>query len=267
LDSYSLSNVAHKLIDKEKLDVKPSEMRQLWLDGGLSRFVEYALKDADLVLDLVEELKLVEKYGAIAKLSGILLHEAMNGGQTPRIESLLLREFRKENRVFPLKPKGEVVGEEIKGAIVLEPERGLHENVIICDFASLYSSIIRAYNISWDTIVNDESLVYEKDLIEAPNDAKFLKHEYLHGIMPRILTRLYEQRIEFKSMMKSSKTESSKTYYDSQQYAVKILLNSFYGYSGNQRSRLYDYRVANAITSIGRVTIMKTKEIIENMEF
>jgi len=263
LDSYSLSNVAHKLIDKEKLDVKPSEMRQLWLDGGLSRFVEYALKDADLVLDLVEELRLIDKYSAICKASGVLLHDCMNGGQTIRLESLLLRAFRQNNRVFPLKPKGEVVGEDFKGALVYA-EKGIHENVIICDFTSLYSSIIRAYNISWDTIINDPLLCGE-NVIKTPNGAEFVSKAQLEGILPKILAELYQKRVDAKALMKSSKDPKSKAYFDDMQNAFKIILNSAYGMCGQKRSRLYDQRIASAVTSIGRETITNTQKIVESM--
>ena len=46
---------------------------------------------------------------------------------------------------------------------------------------------------------------------------------------------------------------------DATQNALKILLNSFYGYSGYARARLYSLVLANAVTSFGRKNILGTK--------
>lgn len=265
LKNYKLKTVAKELLHLEKLDVEPKEMREYWFDEGekFIDFVKYSRRDAVLGLSIIEDLGLLKKYIEISKISGVFLQVAINDNQTPRIESLLLREFIKEKRVFPLKPINPDDETGVKGAYVLDVVQGLHENVIICDFASLYPSIIRAFNISWDTILDEP----QDDIIITPNNAYFLKHEKLHGILPRILAWLYEERVATKKLMKAATEDKDREYYDHKQYAIKIMLNSFYGYSGNTKSRLFDERIANAITSVGRDTILKTKNIIENMEF
>ena len=52
---------------------------------------------------------------------------------------------------------------------------------------------------------------------------------------------------------------------DAKQNAMKILLNSFYGYSGYARARLYSLALANAVTSFGRENILRTKKIIDEI--
>jgi len=268
LSSYSLENVSKTLLNRPKLDVKASEMRRIWLEGSeqeLHDFVLYAARDADLLQDIINELKLIDRYIAISKECGLLLHESINGGQSRRIESMLLRGFYEEGRLFPLKAKkGEEHEEEkVEGATVFEPERGLHENVIVMDYKSLYPSAIRSYNICWSSILNEENT--DIKTILAPNNVKYVDHSVYEGIMPRILTRLYNKRVELKTLMKKSTSQSEKDFYDNQQYSVKILLNSFYGYSGQSVSRLYDPRLANSVTSVGRMAIALTKDTAESL--
>ena len=268
LASYSLENVSKTLLNRPKLDVKASEMRRIWLEGTekeLHDFVLYAARDADLLQDIISELKLVDRYIAISKECGLLLHETINGGQTRRIESMLLRGFFEEGRLFPLKSKkGEGNKEEnVEGATVFEPEPGLHKNGIVMDYKSLYPSAIRAFNICWTSILNEDILGMKTIL--APNNVKYVDHSVYEGIMPKILTRLYNKRVELKIAMKKAKNQSEKDFYDNQQYSVKLILNSFYGYTGAMLGRLYDPRLANSVTSVGRMAIALTKQTAESL--
>ena len=268
LSSYSLENVSKTLLNRPKLDVKASEMRRIWLEGSeqeLHDFVSYAARDADLLQDIISELKLIDRYIAISKECGLLLHESINGGQSRRIESMLLRGFFEEGRLFPLKDKRGSKKEidVVEGGKVFDPEPGLYKEGLVMDYKSLYPSVIRAYNICWTSIVNDDSI--DVKTILAPNDVRYVDHSIDEGVMPRILTRLYNKRVELKTAMKSAKTEEERKFLDDKQYAVKILLNSFYGYTGAVLSRLYDPRLANSVTSAGRRAITITKETAESL--
>ena len=265
LSSYSLSNVSKELLKRQKLDVKASEMRNIWLGNDtkkLNEFLEYAGRDADLLQDIASQLKLLDRYINLSKECGLLLHEVINGGQSRRIESMLLKEFYKEGRLWPLNTK-KTKTELVEGATVFEPERGLHDNLIVMDYKSLYPSAIRAYNICWSSIINEE--IPPVNSIIAPNNVQYTQHNIYEGIMPRILTKLYNKRVELKTAMKKATTEDEKQFYDNQQYAVKILLNSCYGYTGSVTSRLYDARLANSVTSVGRMAIALTKKTAESL--
>ncbi len=268
LSSYSLENVSKTLLNRPKLDVKASEMRRIWLEGSeqeLHDFVSYAARDADLLQDIISELKLIDRYIAISKECGLLLHESINGGQSRRIESMLLRGFFEEGRLFPLKDKrgNKKEIDVVEGGKVFDPEPGLYKEGLVMDYKSLYPSVIRAYNICWTSIVNNDNVNVKTIL--APNNVRYVDHSVYEGIMPRILTRLYNKRVELKTAMKSAKTQSEKDFYDNQQYSVKILLNSYYGYAGAVLSRLYDPRLANSVTSAGRRAISMTKETAESL--
>jgi DNA polymerase I len=110
----------------------------------MKRFIDYARRDSELVLRLLLEKQLLDKYIGISKVSGLLLQDSLDTGEAGKIENLLLREFNKDGFVLPCKPTEKEIGrrkaereaKEFKGAFVLDPEVGLHTNcVTYLDFA------------------------------------------------------------------------------------------------------------------------------------
>jgi len=259
LVNYSLATTAKEIIGKEKLDVPASKMREIWNNNDINEFLEYAEVDAKLTLDLLIETKLLDKYIAIAKISGALLHNVINGGQTQLIEPLLLKEFYKEERLFPNRPTEAEMEERKKcgkyeGAFVGDPVLGLHKNIAIVDFVSLYPTSMISHNICVTSLSEDGT-------IEAPNGAKFISKDVYVGVLPRVLERLFNERIRIKTLMKSEEDKQQKEYYDAMQYAIKIWLNSAYGLTGFVGSRFFIQDVAASITAIGRKTILRANDL------
>lgn len=304
LKQYTLRNAAAELLKMEKYDVNPKEIEALWAEGGegLRRFISYSRRDAVLALRLLLNLKLMDKYVALSRASGSLLQDIVNGGQSGMVESLLLRRFRERNRVVPPKPDAEVSeeryveNEDLKGGAVLVPEKGLQEDIVILDYKSLYPTIMMAHNLCYSTVITSKSpagfagpidpvspagdqstttiAAHNTDIthtdatstniITAPSGGRFVAPEVSPGIMPGVLRELLNQRTKTKKLMKAADDEERR-FLDAKQYAMKILLNSFYGYSGYARARLYSLAVANAVTSFGRENIIKTKKIVDDI--
>ncbi len=277
LKQYTLRNAAAELLKMEKRDVDPKEIETLWAQGGegLRRFISYARRDAVLAMHLLQDLRLMDKYIAQSRASGALLQDIVNGGQSGMVESLLLRRFRERNRVVPPKPDSEVSDEryidsdELKGGAVLVPEKGLLEDIVILDYKSLYPTIMMAHNLCYTTVVTDQAPALGpapagEKVITSPSGGKFVTPDVFPGIMPQVLKELLDQRTMTKKLMKTA-GEEERRFLDAKQYAMKILLNSFYGYSGYARARLYSLALANAVTSFGRENIVKTKEIIDQI--
>ncbi|WP_292463784.1 DNA-directed DNA polymerase [Methanolobus sp.] len=268
LKRYTLRNVAKELLEREKLDIAPSEMEDHWNDSGekILRFIDYAQRDSDLALELLLKLRLLDKYIAVAQVSGSLLQEVVDGGQTSMVDNLLLREYGKRDRVIPPKPSDDEVGfrnlssEGLKGGEVLEPKKGLLENIVIMDYKSLYPTIMMAHNLCYTTVVEKDRP--QGETIKPPSGGEFVPAEVFKGVMPAILENLLNRRSETKKRMKSASTEEEHRVLDATQLALKILLNSFYGYSGYTRARLYSLPLANAVTSFGRENILNTRSII-----
>ncbi len=281
LKQYTLRNAAAELLKMEKYDVDPKEIEALWSEGGegLRRFISYARRDAVLALRLMLDLRLMDKYVALSRASGSLLQDIVNGGQSGMVESLLLRRFREQNRVVPPKPDADVSeeryveNEDLKGGAVLVPEKGLLEDIVILDYKSLYPTIMMAHNLCYTTVITGKSPgsdgsqsknQTQTHTITAPSGGRFVTPDVSPGIMPGVLRELLDQRTQTKRQMKIA-GEEERRFLDAKQYAMKILLNSFYGYSGYARARLYSLAVANAVTSFGRENIVKTKKIVDDI--
>ena len=265
LNRYNLATAA-SLVNYEKLDVSPKEMRNAYLGDyseSWDKVIAYSDRDAELVMKLLLDLKLVDKYIAISTVSGTLLQDVVNLGQTKLIDNLIIREFRKHGRVMNMRPKIEDEDEDdgevgYTGGSVLEPETGLHEHIITMDYTSLFPSIMRAYNICPTTIIKDEQC---DEKVVLGNNVEFsTKHV---GIVPQILERLFNERVQYNTMMKTTKDTTLYNQYDNMQYALKILLNSVYGMFGFTRARLYDVDIASSVTYVARDTLLITKTVIE----
>ncbi|MFZ3076827.1 MAG: DNA polymerase domain-containing protein [Candidatus Aenigmatarchaeota archaeon] len=271
---YDLGTIATAMLGEGKMEMGGiREMRSLWNGNQeqIKKFIDYSRVDAELAMRLVIEKGLLDKFFELAKISGLLLQDAL-GGQSQRHECKLLHEFRKRNIVMPCRPddsdveKSEDEREDkgLKGAIVLEPIVGLHKDcsIIVLDFTSLYPSLIRTYNICPTTLLleNADGL----DHFTSPDGVKFVKHEIREGVLPAILSELMEARAAAKKQLKTAATAEQKRLLDAKQLALKDMANSLYGYTGYMRARLYVMDVANSVTGYGRENIMKTKKIIED---
>ncbi len=265
LQRYGLDFVSQKLLGKKKEDVKHSEISKLWKGDsrGYKKLIDYSRQDAVLALDLIQELKLLDKYVALSKVAGTLLQDTLDGGETVRIEHFLIREFNKEGYLMPCKPGPHTVAtreklkkKELVGGYVIEPEKKLHSNVVVLDFASMYPSIIRTFNICPTTLVKEGG-------VKSPSGAMFLKKEERRGIVPRILEELITERKAAKKKMNQEMDKEKKRILYAKQWALKILANAFYGYLGYSRARIYNMGVANSITSYGRQIISSVAREID----
>lgn len=267
---YDLGTIAKAMLGEGKMEMGGiREMRALWNGGReqAKKLIDYSRTDAELAMRLVIEKGLLDKFFEISKISGLLLQDAL-GGQSQRHECKLLHEFRKRNIIMPCKPEGVEKTEEeredkLKGAIVLDPQTGLHKgcSILVLDFTSLYPSLIRTYNICPTTLLLDNGAAAEH--FTTPQGVKFVKHEVREGVLPAILRELMEARAATKKQMKTA-PQDLKRLLDAKQLALKDMSNSLYGYTGYARARLYVMDVANSVTAYGRENIIRTKKLIED---
>ncbi len=270
LQRYGLDFVAEKLLGEKKHDVRKSEIEKLWRSGpeGIRKLTEYCRNDSVLVMELLNKLNLADKYIALSNVSGTLLQDTLESGETTRIENYLLREFNKEGYVFPCKPDPAEVSRreqrkevELEGGWVFEPVKELHSYVAVFDFKSMYPSIIISYNICPTTILKDRHMDGE---LTAKNGARFMPPSAKQGIIPRILQHLMGERQAVKRKQKKVVEKERTRQLEAKQWALKIMANAFYGHMGYARARVYDLDIANAITATGREMIKATAKRIES---
>jgi len=273
LKRYSLGDISKLILGEGKIDVSHSEINGHWSDNGtkLKKLLDYSRKDALLPMKVLLKEQMLDKFLEISKVSGILLQDAIDGGESTRIENLLLREFNKNNYVIPCRPEPDEIsrrniqkrGEGLKGAFVLDPEIGFHDKcVVYLDFRSMYPNIIQYFNICPTTILLEPETKIKS--LQTPNKTRFLSPEIKEGIIPTILKYLLKTRAKIKSEMKRAKKPERRRYLYAKQYAFKTIANAFYGHMGYIRAKLYVLDIANAITSTGREMIQKTKKIVES---
>lgn len=269
LKRYDLDTVGRELIGERKDPVKKSDIPKMWKgpQKDFENLAKYCLKDSLLAMDLLLRLNLLDKYIALANVSGTLLQDILDSGETSKIENLLLREFNKKGFVLPCRPDKSVVRNRMKqrkvgltGGYVIEPEKGLHSNVIVLDFKSMYPSIIRTYNICPTTLLKAGDAGGTK----TPSGARFVKDGVRKGIIPAILENLMDERQKVKKVLMKTRAPDKKRALSAKQFALKIMANAFYGHMGYPRAKVYSLDIANSITSFGRETIKKTKEYVES---
>ncbi|MFA5763569.1 MAG: DNA polymerase domain-containing protein [archaeon] len=260
-----LENVSDKVFGIKKEKVLPIEINEAYLTKDkvkLDRLVRYNREDAETTLRLAQEF--LPLFIEISRLTSQTLSNSTRASTSLMVEDLLLKETHKREIIAPNKPHEPLIRERInnpiKGAFVKEPLAGLHENIAVLDFASLYPSVIISHNISPETL-NCKHAECKKN--KCSDDTWFCTKE--KGLFPEILGKMLAQRLEFKKAYKEKKKEGidDKILF-AKQWALKIILNSTYGYLGYPRARWYSRESASATTAWAReyihATIKKAQE-------
>ncbi|MBR9680167.1 MAG: DNA polymerase [Candidatus Altiarchaeota archaeon] len=263
-ETLGLGAVAQELLNETKLDIGGHQgMTKAWEENPEVLY-EYALQDAKITYGLAKEiLPLVYELGTIVGLP-LFDMSRMRSGQL--VEWLLIKEAHSQNTIAPNRPKRDTILERrqtsFEGAFVKEPIKGLHKQIAVCDFRSLYPTIIMSQNISPDTI----DCEHADCKIPGPTGHWFCKNKA--GFTPKILKSLFDERLKLKSGMKKM-TRDSVEYKiaDTKQKALKLILNSVYGYLGFPGARWYSLESARAVTAIGREYIKQIMETAEKLGF
>ncbi len=251
VEDYKLDTVAKKILGDTKLITatgieKFKEIDNLWKNNK-EKLTAYNLKDAELVIRIIEKTKILDLTILRSLLTGMPLDRV--NASIASFDSLYIRESMKRNIVVPT-GKYSSREERIKGGYVREGTPGIYDYVLVLDFKSLYPSIMRTFNIDPYSYVPD---CKGKNLIKAPNGACFRNEK---GTLPEILEKLYHER------EKAIKEKDNLT-----KHAIKILSNSFFGLLANPACRFYDVNMTNAITYFGQHILKLTHEEINKVGY
>lgn len=269
LIDYTLENVYEHMLDETKPDFESSEMAEVWEEGGekAKKLLEYSLSDSEATLELAHELiPLITELSKTVKQS-LFDVSRMTPGQL--VEWLLVLNAHKVDELVPPRPVGKEYQRRRSGSYVggyvMEPDKGMHEDLVVLDFRSLYPTIIVTHNIDPATL--DCSCCSSEEAVSPPNmNYEFCQGE--RGFIPDTLEKLIEDRAELKEEM-SELDEDSREYQsvNNRQWALKIIANSFYGMLGYPRARWYSKECAESVTSFGRYYIKETIEKAEDRGF
>ena len=271
-ESYRLDHIANVELGQKKVDHSEYENFKEFYTKDWQKFVEYKIVDVELVDRLEDKMKLIElaltlSYDAKVNLSDVY-------SQVRMWDTMIYNDLQKKNIVVPPKVSTKK-DEQYAGAYVKVPEPGGYDWVVSFDLNSLYPHLIMQYNISPETLVErrhgavsvDKLLEQEAEIdgeyAVCANGAQYRKD--IHGFLPEMMQRIYDDRKIYKGKMLTAKrqNESAPTVqlqkdiarYNNIQMARKIQLNSAYGAIGNQYFRYFNLANAEAITLSGQVSI------------
>ncbi|GMP26432.1 hypothetical protein CsSME_00002866 [Camellia sinensis var. sinensis] len=270
LSSYSLNSVSAHFLNEQKEDVHHSIISDLQNGNPETRrrLAVYCLKDAYLPQRLLDKLMFIYNYVEMARVTGVPISFLLSRGQSIKVLSQLLRKARQKNLVIPnVKQAGSESG-TYEGATVLEARAGFYEKPIATlDFASLYPSIMMAYNLCYCTLVTPEDVrklnLPPECVNKTPSGETFVKPNLQKGILPEILEELLTARKRAKADLKEAKDPLVKAVLDGRQLALKISANSVYGFTGATVGQLPCLEISSSVTSYGRQMIEHTKKLVE----
>ena len=262
-EGRSLDEIASALLGegKVKLEKHVSEL-------SYAELAEYSLRDAELTYKLTAfsdelVLKLVVLMMRISKLG---LEDLTRHNISSWIRSMLFFEHRRRGYLIPNeedieRTKGQtdtravIKGKKYLGAVVISPLTGIFFDVFVVDFASLYPSVIKRWNLSYETV----RCPHEEC---SANKIPGLSHWVCtkrRGIMSEIVGFLRDFRVYiYKKLAKSEQDPVKRGHYDAVQSALKVFINASYGVFGAESFPLYCPPVAEATTALGRYFLVQT---------
>jgi|SRR5210317_686722 len=260
-ESYSLNHISSVVLGEKKLDYSEvGSLRDLY-DADYQMFVDYNIKDVELIERMEEKLGLITLVMTMAYLGGVNYQDTL--GTCAIWDSIIFRRLAR-SKIATI-PSEEKTSEAFPGGYVKDPRVGMHDWVMSFDLNSLYPNLIVQYNMSPETILGMPGA----EGATASNGAVFSKAK--KGIIPEIVEELYAKRVTVKNEMLEAKTKletiskrQRKEYQvtsgqvarlETLQTAIKILLNSLYGAMGNKYFRYFDLRIASGITMTGQSVI------------
>ena len=244
-ENFSLDHVARELLNRGKLiddvDARGAEISSLF-ETDKPALARYNLEDCRLVQDIFEQEKLLEFAVERSLLTG--LEPDRYGGSVAAFDFLYLPRLHRKGYVAP--SYEQLGGGESPGGYVMQSVPGIHDNVIVLDFKSLYPSIIRTFHVDPLALVTG---LDEDDAIPGFDGGRFSRRD---TILPGLIERLWAARDGAKQ--RGDRVMSQ---------AIKIIMNSFYGVLGTSACRFYDARLASSITRRGHQIIIQSKAFIE----
>tara|TARA_E500000178_G_scaffold333751_1_gene369034 strand:+ start:2403 stop:5459 length:3057 start_codon:yes stop_codon:yes gene_type:complete len=297
--SYKLDAVANEFIGDHKDPLKALDLFNMEMGTAkeIAEVIHYCCKDCTLVIDLILKLCIITNNIAMANVTWVPIDYIESKGQQIKVHSQLTYEARLDNYLVPTIPYKDISEldeadtDKFTGATVQEAEPGAHFVPISgLDFASLYPSIMIANNFSYETILKDDQYnnidnINYKDIIWIENEGEENERKEVvrfvqtkKGLLPKMLEKLWTERKSIKKEMKvvknllkdendiSKKLDLEMQYnvLDGFQLAMKVSMNSIYGFTGANFGRLPEKRIAASTTAEGRRMIQVCKEYVES---
>ena len=263
-NDFSLNSVSKGLLGEEKIDYGV-ELNDL----TLYQTANYCQNDARLTYNLTafNNDLLMNLLIVISRIARMPIDDISRMGVSQWIRSLLYYEHRQNGILIPRRQEldnksSNVINEAVikdkkfRGGLVVEPVEGIHFDVTVMDFASLYPSIIKVKNLSYETVRCSHDAC-KKNTIPQTNHWVCTKK---NGLTSVLIGSLRDLRVNYYKNMakKDTLTVEEKQLFTVVSQALKVILNASYGVMGAEIFPLYFLPAAEATTATGRHIIMDT---------
>jgi len=269
-ESYALNHIAYVVLGEKKLSYEESgSLKNLYKDDH-QKYIDYNMKDVQLVDRLEEKMALITLALTIAYKGGVNYQDTF--GVTAIWESIIYRKLNLSKVVVPLSDN-EKPYRSFAGGYVKEPQVGRHDWIVSFDLNSLYPNLIVQYNMSPETLTDNNHMndvgyylsgqSVDSEYSVAANGSSYRKD--IDGVLPQIIEEYYDERVSVKQMQIAAQKEIQNGYtaqldkeivtLENKQLAIKILLNSLYGALGNKHFHYFDIRLAEGVTLSGQLAI------------
>ena len=272
-ESYKLDYICSVELGEKKLDHSEYDTFKEFYQNDWQKFIEYNIHDVRLVDKLDNKMKLLDLAFTMAYDAKVNYEDVFS--QVRMWDNYIYVELLKRKIAIPPKKESATKTEKYAGAYVKEPIPGMYDWVVSFDLNSLYPHLIMQYNISPETLqdtrhpsatvdkILDKQVDIDGQFAVCANGAQYRKD--MHGFLPQMMQKMYDERVVFKKKMIAAKKEYEKnpsveltneiSRCNNIQIAKKISLNSAYGAIGNEHFRYYKLANAEAITLSGQVSI------------
>jgi DNA polymerase I len=251
--------------EMHKLDIDSSQMDREWEERP-EEVLEYCVRDTIIPIDILNKLQSIGRKEALASVSMTTVDIAATATTSWWIDSLVIRLADRSGIAIPMTKSGPRRSDQIAGGYVHEVEAGMRPWIAVLDFKSMYPSIMISNNICSTTLVRNKEDNSELDNISPTTQTRYISSSVRKGLVPQLLEHLMISRDKHKEAFKKANEEGNEEQaflQDQLQYAVKILMNSFYGVFASSFYRFTDPKLGASITEWARYNI---KEIIRQLD-
>ncbi|MFW9825261.1 MAG: DNA-directed DNA polymerase I, partial [Candidatus Thorarchaeota archaeon] len=270
-ESASLNSISAALLGEEKY-----QHDELIHEMEFDILSWYNLKDSILTLELTKfNNSLVwNLIILLCRITKMPIHDMVRRQISTWIQNIFYFEHRRKNYLIPrrseiseLKKGGLLMSraddEKFQGAYVIQPVPGIHFDVVVMDFASLYPSIIKEYNLSYETVLCPHK--DDEDNLVKGTPYHICTHKM--GIFAYVVGFFRDIRVKYFKPISGDKhsTEKQRSYYQTIQQALKVFINGSYGVFGSQNFPLFCLPVAESTTGIGQYSIKETIKKAETL--
>ena len=275
-ESYTLDHIAGVELNEQKLNYSEYGTFREFYSNNWEKFVDYNIRDVELVDKLEDKMKLIELQLTMAYNAKINYEDVFS--PVKMWDAIIYNHLRDKDIVISQNTRNHK-DIQFEGAYVKSPIIGLHKWVASFDLASLYPHLIMQYNISPETLLEGRETVNVEYLLDQKFDTREIKDRNVsmtangvcyskekRGFLPSLMEEMYNGRSVNKNKMLAIQQEFEHnkgnnnlrkeiSRLNNMQMAGKIALNSLYGALGNEYFRYFDLRMAEGITTSGQLSI------------